>query len=330
MTLTNTQNVPELGQIADLVRSTDNYLVVGHVRPDGDCLGSCLGLVEILKVLGKQVRFYTEGPLPPFLAFLPGFDMIETDFPHDETFGAVLSVDTADANRVFLGYEPTGIVAVIDHHSSNTRYGTINWIDGSAAAAAEMIYTLAGVLGVKINERIATCLYTGIMTDTGSFRFANTTERTFRVASELVSQGANPAEIAEEVYASRPPAAVKISSLVMSTLNYEFDGALVWNEITQQMLVQADATEAQAEGLSSEMRSIEGVQIAVLFYETPEGQCRIGFRSRGDLNVSTLASLMGGGGHPNASGASIAEDYLLARKRALELIREFVADYLKK
>lgn len=315
-------------KIVDLIREKDNFLIVGHIRPDGDCLGSCLGLWEVLAALGKSARFYTAGPNPEFLCYLPRFDAIENEFPDEpEKFGAILSVDTADANRVFPGYEPSDNIAVIDHHISNTHYGALNWVDGKATAAAEMIYFLAGALGVKITPAIATCLYTGIMTDTGGFRYSNTTQTTFRVTSDLVACGANPSQIAEAVWDSRPPVAVKIGALILSTLNYEFDGRFVWNEITQQMLQAAGGTEAEAEGLSSEMRSIRGVDISVLFYETPEGTCRIGFRSRGDLNVSTLASLMGGGGHRNASGATINEDYLAARKHALETVRDFLTKH---
>jgi phosphoesterase RecJ-like protein len=240
------------------------------------------------------------------------------------TFDATLCVDTSDSERVHAGFNPTGTFAVIDHHISNTNFGTLNWVDGTATAAAEMIYILLNAMDVKITSAIATCLYTGMMTDTGGFRFGNTKEITFRVASDLVACGADPAFIAEKVWDSRSPATVKISALVLSTLKYEFGGRLVWNEVTQEMMRSTGDDEAEPEGLSSEMRSIMGVDVAVLFYETPEGFCRIGFRSRGDTNVSAMASLVGGGGHKNASGAYIPEDYATTRDRALGVIREFL------
>lgn len=314
----------EMGQVAQLIRENNNFLVVGHLRPDGDCLGSCLGLMQALLDMGKSVRFYTFGPVPAYFSYLPNFDRVETVYPTDE-FDAILCVDTSDADRVHQGYEPKGTVAVIDHHISNTRFGAINWVDSQSAAAAEMVYLLIGALGVTVTPAIATALYTGIMTDTGGFRFANTRERTFRVASDLVLRGALPAKIAEQVWDSRSPATVQLGAMVMASLKYEFGGRLVWNDITQEMIRRVGDDQAEPEGLSSEMRSISGVDVAILFYETPEGFCRIGFRSRGENNVSELAALMGGGGHKNASGAYIPEPYNIVKTRAMDITREYLS-----
>lgn len=314
----------EMDEVIRVIRENQTFLIIGHLRPDGDCLGSCLGLMQGLLDLGKDVRFYTFGPVPDFFSYLPLFDRIETTLP-EGPFDATLCVDTSDPERVHTGFQTSGLFAVIDHHISNTRFGTVNWVDGAASAAAEMIYLLLRAIPVRVSPQIATCLYTGIMTDTGGFRFGNTKEMTFRVASDLVAHGANPALIAEKVWDSRSPATVKISALVLSTLKYEFDGRFVWNEVTQEMMRSTGDDEAEPEGLSSEMRSIKGVDVSVLFYETPEGYTRIGFRSRGDNNVSAMAALLGGGGHKNASGAFIREPYEATRERALEIIRQYLA-----
>ena len=313
----------EMEQVAQLIREKTSFLIVGHLRPDGDCLGSCLGLMQALISMGKQVRFYTLGPVPGYFKYLPDFNRIETTFPTD-AFDAVLCVDTSDEERVHPGFKASGTVAVIDHHISNTRFGSINWIDSQASAAAEMVNLLIEALGVTVTAPIATALYTGIMTDTGGFRFGNTRERTFRVASALVSRGADPARIAEWVWDSRSPATIQLAGMVMSSLKYEFGGRLVWNEISQQMIRSVGDDQAEPEGLSSEMRSIRGVDVAILFYETTDGLCRIGFRSRGENNVSELAALMGGGGHKNASGAFIAEPYAQVRQRVLDVAREYL------
>jgi phosphoesterase RecJ-like protein len=148
------------------------------------------------------------------------------------------------------------------------------------------------------------------------------------MAADLTERGANAAQIAEIVWGSRSPTAVKLAALVLSTINYEFDGRLAWNEVTRQMLDSAGGDEAELEGLSGEMRAIEGVQVAVLLSETPEGECRIGFRSKGMVNVSTLARMLGGGGHKSASGATISEPYLPAKQRALEVIRQYLRQEL--
>lgn len=315
-------------EIVRVVKEHSKFLVIGHIRPDGDCLGSGLGLVQALRQMGKAAQMYTAGPMVSAYNFLPGFDEVTLELPNQDEFDCILCVDTADAGRVFSGYEPPAHLCVIDHHISNTNFGSINWVDGTAAAAAEMIFRLVQALEVEITPEIATALFTGIATDTGSFRFGNTTETTLRIAAELVAHGANAAEIAETIWGSRSPSAVKLAALVLSTINYEFDGQLAWNEVTRQMLTSATAEDAEVEGLSGEMRAIEGVKISVLFFETPDSQCRIGFRSKGDVNVATLAGMLGGGGHRNASGATVNEPYLAARKRALQVIRTFLAEHL--
>jgi bifunctional oligoribonuclease and PAP phosphatase NrnA len=312
-----------VAQIAHILLVNDDFLIVGHLRPDGDCLGSCLGLLGVLAQMGKRARFFTAGPVPDYFSYLPYFDRIETTLPKDCS-GPVLCVDSADTRRICDGFSPAGIVVNIDHHISNTNYGTLNWVDPQATAAAEQIYRLAVSMEQPISAEIATCLFTGIMTDTGGFRFANTGTTTFRVASHLVEAGANPAAIAEAVWDSRKADAVKLTGQVFASLKYEFDGRFVWNEITREMFESAGGDQSEPEGLSSELRSILGVEISTLFYETPEGFCRIGFRSRGRVDVAELAGLIGGGGHRAASGAVIREPFGQARERALTAIRAYL------
>lgn len=314
--------------IVEIIQSRQNFLIIGHLRPDGDCLGSCLGLYETLKQLDKDVRFYTAGPVPAFFNYLPHFDKIEVDCLDGELFDAVLVVDTADLDRVHDGYAPMGYMVNMDHHISNTRFGNINWIDGNATAAAEMMYRLTLALGVKITPEIATAYYTGIMTDTGGFRFSNTNETTFMVASHLVQCGANPSEIADNVFGTKRPSAIRITAQVLGTLHYEFDGRFIWNDITRQLIANAGGDLADTEGISSEMRSIQGVEIAVLISESLDGFCRLGLRSRGNLNVAELASLFGGGGHKNASGATIRKPFPEAKEFALATIREWLTKNL--
>lgn len=315
---------PVVHEIAEVFRTRDSFLIIGHLRPDGDCLGSCLGLYEILKNMGKKVRFYTDGPVPEFFRYLPGFENIETTLPAIGPDTVTACVDSADPGRISDTYRPSGFVVNIDHHVSNTCFADLNWVDVEATAAAEQIYRLALVLEQPITPEIATCLYTGIIADTGGFRFSNTDQMTFQAAAHLVKAGANPARIAQVIFESRRPAQVKITGQVYSTLIYEFNGHFVWNELTQEMFAQAGGEEAEPEGLASDIRGIDGVEIAVLFFETPESWCRIGFRSHGRINVSELAQLLGGGGHKAASGAMIREPYQQAKSKALRVIRDYV------
>lgn len=313
-----------LANICETIARYDKVMIVGHLRPDGDCFGSCLGLLHALRNMGKQVRFYTYGPLPAMFEYLPAYEETETTWadPGEDTL--TICVDTADPGRVHPGFYPPENTINIDHHISNTNFGAINWIDPAATAAAEQVYFLVEALGTPVTQEIATCIFTGLMTDTGGFRFANTDDTTFDVAAKMVKAGANPAKIAEAVWDSRSPAAVRLAGQVYESLKYEFDGRFVWNQVSRIMQVEAGGDQADTEGLSSDMRGIAGVEVSVLFTETVDGKCRIGFRSRGKVNVSTLAAMLNGGGHAAASGATLDMPYEQGVEHALKIIRSYL------
>jgi len=318
---------PEVvNQICDVIRSHDRFLIVGHGHPDGDCLGSCLGLYDILLKMGKQPRFFTPGPLQDFFSFLPHISHTITQHPALDPAEIIIYVDCGDMERVDEVFKPEGFIINIDHHLSNAMYGTLNWVDIEACAAGELIYRLAHALNVDISPEAATCLFTAIMADTGGFRFSNTDQVTFDAAVHLVAAGANPAAIAEAVFENRKPQAVKITGIIYQTLKIEFGGRFVWNELRRDLYELAGGDEYEPEGLCSDLRGIAGVDVAVLFHETPEGWCRIGFRSKGRVNVSALAQMLGGGGHHNASGALIKATYEQARDEALAVIRQYLAE----
>jgi phosphoesterase RecJ-like protein len=311
-------------EICRVIRDNERFLICGHSRPDGDCLGSCLGLYELLRLMGKKVRYYTPGPVQEFFKYLPNVDKVETAMPTLPGDEIIIYVDSGDLERVHEDFRPEGFVINIDHHLSNSMFGKLNWVDTEATAAGEQIYRLALALEQPITTEMATCLFTALMTDTGGFRFSNTDQMTFRAAAHLVRCGANPADIAEAVFESRKPEAVAITGRVYESLKYEFDGRFVWNELTQDLYQSAGGDEFEPEGLCSDLRGIAGVEVSVLFHETPEGWCRIGFRSKGQINVSELATMLGGGGHHNASGAYIKAPYAETRDRGLATIREYL------
>jgi phosphoesterase RecJ-like protein len=316
---------PVVEEICRVIRANSRFLICGHARPDGDCLGSCLGLYGILQEMGKTVRFFTPGPIQEFFHFLPNIEHTITTPPQPIEGEIVIYVDCGDFDRVDELYRPEGFVINIDHHLSNATFGALNWVDTEAAAAGEQIYRLALALEVPISRSVATCLFTAIMADTGGFRFSNTDQNAFRAVAHLVECGANPAAIAEAVFENRKPQAVWITGHIYQTLKYEFDGRFVWNEMRRDLYEAAGGDEFEPEGLCSDMRAIAGVEVSVLFHETPEGWCRIGLRSKGKVNVSELARMLGGGGHHNASGAYVKEPYESARDRALETIRAYLA-----
>lgn len=310
-------------EILEPIKQGSRILVAGHIRPDGDCLGSGLGLLHVLETMGKTVRFMTPGPIPANFSYLPGYDRIETVPPEAWAYDLVIYVDSAEANRVLENWYPQGVPVVnIDHHISNPRYADYNWVDSSAAAAAEMITWLAEALKVELSADAAMCLFTGIMTDTGGFRFSNTSSRTLITAGQLAARGANPGKIAEAVFDSRPPAYVRLSSVVMGSIHYELGGRWAWASIDRRRMAEIGAGDLEPEGFSNELRAIEGVEVGILFSETLDGSLRIGFRGRGKVDLSKLAQKLGGGGHRNASGAHVNKPFAEALAYALAVCRE--------
>jgi phosphoesterase RecJ-like protein len=254
-------------------------------------------------------------------------DEVDLQLPKDQP-DLFIHVDCGDPERVDDDFKAQGFTVNIDHHLSNTLYATLNWVDTEAASAAEMIYRLAVAMDLPITPEAATALYTGVMTDTGGFRYTNTDSVTLAVAGHLVECGANPARIAGAVYESRKPQSVRLIGEVYASLKYEFGGQFVWNEITQSLYGTVGGDEFEPDGLASDIRGIDGVEVSALFHETEEGHCRVGLRSKGRVNVSALAQTLGGGGHHNASGAYMRGDYAERREWALGVIREHLAKSL--
>lgn len=319
-------SVPQVvREILSEISLASRITIAGHIRPDGDCLGSGLGLLHFVESLGKTARFFTPGPVPRQFSYLPGFDRIDVQPPvwnHD----LAIYVDSADADRVLEGWYPEGVKVInIDHHISNPGFADINWVDAECAAAAEMIYRLHLAHGGELPKESAICLFTGLMTDTGGFRFSNTTASTLAIASRLAEAGANPGAIAEAVFESRPPAHVRLGSAIMGAATFELGGRFAWSSITQAQMRDLGAEGQEPDGFSNELRGIEGVEVGILFSESPEGWLRMGFRGRGQVNLSDLARSLGGGGHRNASGAMMREAFDSAFPRALDACRSWLS-----
>ncbi|MBN1475482.1 bifunctional oligoribonuclease/PAP phosphatase NrnA [Candidatus Sumerlaeota bacterium] len=308
-------------QIGEAIRGHRFFLIVGHTRPDGDCLGSQIALGLGLRAMGKTVRIWTAGPILPSLRFLPGLDQIESEI--DPAFEPEVTIycDCGGLTRPGGDFEPRGLVLNIDHHISNDHFGDINWVDTGAAAVGEMIFDLLNDLGVPFSPDIANCLYLAVMADSGSFKYGNTTLRTFEVATECVRRGANPAWVGEEFYDSLSRDTLLIKGQVLSHLHFEFGGRLCWSEISQELYERGGGEINEPEGLVGEMRSIEGVEVSVLIHELAEGGARAGLRSRGTHRVDRIAERLGGGGHPSAAGCYILGDFAEVRERILREVR---------
>ncbi len=313
---------------ASLLRSAESILVVSHLRPDGDCLGSAVALIHGLESLGKTVAGYNVTPVNGKWSFLEGVDRIRTRVP-EWTPDLTVFVDCGSLERVGGGFVPCGSTLNIDHHQTNSRFAEANWIDLGACAVGEQIHTLLRELNVSLTRPIAEAIYVSIMTDTGSFRYSNTTPKAFRIASELLAAGVRLERVSQAIYEERNPGELAMTARAYGRLTYEFDGFFVWSELRQSDYRDCGGESAEPEGLASDIRGIRGVGISCLFHEMEDGSTRAGLRGKGGIDCSRVAESLGGGGHYNAAGAVVrAGSFEAGRERVLEAVRREVQSCL--
>ena len=287
------------------IEQRDAFLLTSHARPDGDAIGSLLALYQLLKHMGKSARVIMNDSVPFIYNPLPYAEVIEHrhKVPADAPQAAIiLECDSIQRTRL-EGLEGRFLIN-IDHHSSARDFGDINWVDTKACAVAEMIYRLACAARVPVTPEMAGCLYTAVLTDTGSFCFSGTNVHTFQLALDLVHSGANPVDIAHRVYFSNPASKMRLLGAALSNLHRE--GALAYMHISLDEMERSGGLEEDCEGLVNYALSIEGVEVALFFREIPDGRYRVSLRSKGQVNVAAVAEQFGGGGHNCASGCAVS------------------------
>lgn len=289
-----------------LAAPAGEVLLLGHASPDGDQLGSLLGLGLGLAGAGWSVTMAGPHPVPEPLRFLPGSALFQHWTAPRGPFDLVIVCDCPDPTRAGGLLEgargPRTRVVNIDHHPDNRRYGSVNWVDVTASATGEMIYDLMEVLGLKITAEVATNLYTAIHTDTGSFRYSNASAKAFRTAAELVARGADPALVAAQLYETRPPESLALLGRLLRQIEVSPDGLVAWLAIPRGSVPDAFL---EAEDLVTYPRSIRGVKVAILFKETADGRVKVSLRGKGEVPVNRIAARFGGGGHANAAGCEV-------------------------
>ncbi len=299
-------------QIAKILRAHRSYLVASHVRPDGDAVGSSLAMGLLLKKLGKQVTVWNDDGRPSKYAFLRHSNLLQRTPAEDSrprSFDVVLALDTANfarlgrIGRLFL--KPT-ILVNIDHHESNERYGDISWIEPRHAATSQMLFDLFRSQTFPMPPEIASCLFVGIQTDTGSFRYGNATPSVFRAAADLIECGTDVGEIGRQVYDTVSAARLRLLQLVLQDLRLCHNGRIAYFWLTKKMYQRSGAAREDTEDLINYARSVDSAIVAVLFEEIAErGRVRISLRSKSPkINVSQIAKKFGGGGHAGAAGAT--------------------------
>lgn len=310
-----------LSQVVQLIEQKQRFMITSHIRPDGDGLGSGLALYWMLRSLNKDAEVVLRDRVPPAYHVLPGSDQVIVQDDVTEAYDAAFIIECSDVERPGLASLKDQFVVNIDHHSTTVPFGDINWIDSTAAAVGEMIYNLCKALGVEVTKEIADCIYTALLTDTGSFHFSNTTERTLKIASELVRRGVEPARISEALFYSNSFAKVKLLGLVLSNIQRDESGRIAWITMDRSTMCEAEAEEEDADGIVNQALSIGEVEAVAFFKELSSGAYRVSLRSKGKTNVAKVAELFGGGGHRNAAGCRIRGDFSEVRDRVIESLQ---------
>lgn len=314
-----------IDRILDSVGAHKTFCVVGHVRPDGDCIGSQLGLTLALRDQGKKVTCWNEDRVPEKLAFLDPDKLIQKPRP-GTAFDCVIATDCASFERLGVvgpNIAKRKLFINIDHHASNTRYGDINWISDREPSSGEIIFRLMKAANWSITPEIADCLFTAVSTDTGSFQYPTTRPSTYNVAGELVKRGANLSKICHEVYQSYPVSRARLLKHVYNHFRLTHDNQIAYFWLKKSDFARTGADTDDSEGLIDHIRAIEPVVVACVFEELAPDLTRISLRSKSEkINVNDIAAQFGGGGHRAAAGARIPGHPLATQRRVIAAVKK--------
>ncbi|KJS48391.1 bifunctional oligoribonuclease/PAP phosphatase NrnA [Desulfosporosinus sp. BICA1-9] len=307
-----------------VLRKAPKVALFSHVSPDGDCIGSMLAIGLALEKMGKEVTYYNPNPVPNNLKFLPGSSRVSQELPNPQP-KTLLFVDCTDLGRVNLSItdlSEESIVLNLDHHISNQLFGHVNCIDAQASAVGELAFTLIQQLGVKIDEEIATNLYTAIVTDTGCYQYSSTTAQTHRLTADLLDKGIDIQDIHHHIFDQKPLAQVKLLQYALNGLGIYAEGQLAIMTLSLEDFRKSKADQEVSDGLVNHIRSIAGVEVAVLLKEVGPQEIKGGLRSNLWLNVNEIAAQFGGGGHKRAAGCTFRIPMAEAKQNIISAIEE--------
>ena len=297
------------------LKQSNHVFIASHVNPDGDALGSLIAMALCMGALGKNVTLYNESPIPAVYRFLPLLDRIVRNIETIENWDTALILDCGDIERIgrfSINAARIPVVINIDHHMTNTRFGLLNYIDTQACATAEIVYRLIKDMGISITKEIAASIYTGILTDTGSFRFANTNKAAFAICNEMIEKGVEPYNVARHVYGTYSLGRLKLLNLALDSIEISQNGKLSFMVLTRSMMRETGTQPEDIDGMIHYAKRIEDVKVAVLIQENHEppvnghdrNRFHVSLRSDGSVDVAALAAAFGGGGHHQAAGFS--------------------------
>lgn len=305
-------------ECADILREKDNILILTHANPDGDTLGSGFALCRALMKIGKICAVINTDDIPKKYNYLFD-DIVEIKFKPDY----VVAVDVATVNLLGGLEEQYKIDMCIDHHSTNTEYANLLLLE-DAPAACQIMYEVVLALGVEVDKKIADCLYTGLTTDTGCFRYDSTTAQTYRVAADLIDAGADNGRINRIMFETKSKTYARLERLAIESMRFYEHERVAVITVTQEMFQLTGSNAQETEGLAPLTRQIEGVEIGITIQERPDGTCKASIRTFESVNAAELAACFGGGGHAQAAGCKFDCDVKEARRLLVDKCREML------
>lgn len=318
-------------KIIDTLKNESQFYLISHMLPDGDSIGSLLGMGLGLRSIGKEVTLLTPGHIPNKYKFLAGSGTVYHNGSIDYPERAVIVLDSSDPDRLGLFKDSvmqSRMIINIDHHVTNQRFGHLNYVDDTASATGEIVFSLLRELDVKIDYYLAEALYVAISADTGSFKYENTTSQTHKVVSALLETGINPGVISQKIFDERPYTYYIMLKEALSTLEFYENRTVAVMTLSKDIRERSGATTDDLEGIVNFSRNIEGIELGILFYVESDNDVKVGFRSR-SLDASELAGRLNGGGHIRAAGCRMQGDYELVKERvmaeAFKMVKELPA-----
>jgi phosphoesterase RecJ-like protein len=305
------------------------FLIISHVRPDGDAYGSTLGLGLSLRAAGKDVVMVNSDGMMPLFQFLPGSENLTATLPTaPEPDRLIIAVDCADQKRLGPAFDQWQRLpdVNIDHHVSNPGYSKLNLIDAESPATAQVLHEILSALKWPIPAEVAANLYVGIMTDTGNFRYRQTTARTFEIAARLIEAGADPTDLAENCYQKFRAERLLLMREVLNALHFANRDRVAWFYLNPEMFTRSGATSDETEGLIEYLQTVKTVEAAFILEAMPDGLTRASMRSRGMVNVQSICAEFGGGGHRLAAGLRTKLEPAALEKKLLDLIAKQLPD----
>ena len=294
-------------RINEVIRSNSTFLLTSHEGPDGDAIGSSLALASFLRKIGKDVTVHYQDPVPDLYAFLPGADTVLPHIP-DQHFDVSVVLDIGERKRAgkeFCDFSRVTTTLNLDHHLSCESFADYNLIDSEAAATGILVYRIVNAFGYRFDRETALCIYVATITDTGSFHYSNANREAFTVSGEMIECGVNAWDVAEQLYENQPQRRLELLAKCLPTLEVFKGGQAASVTVTCDMYAACGADAELTDGFVNYPRSIQGVEVAVFFRQLEEKKFKVGFRSKGKVNVAAFSAALGGGGHHNAAGCTV-------------------------